>query len=170
MRLIMRIASLAVLMVSLLAVAALGWFTSTDHALQSWRFTESSQPVSGDIVFVEIDAASLQSVGVWPWPRTVHAALLDRLVALGALDIVFDIDFSATSTPEADNAFAAALQRAGGYAYLAAFQQTLSNGKIVLSRPLPLFEAQADAVLVNVDGDGTDLLESVPAGHQCAGN
>ncbi|MGV8830499.1 MAG: putative bifunctional diguanylate cyclase/phosphodiesterase [Devosia sp.] len=166
MRLIMRIASLAVLMVGLLAVAALGWFTSTDHALQSWRFAASSQPVSGDVVFVEIDAASLQSVGVWPWPRTVHAALLDRLVALGALDIVFDIDFSATSTPEADNAFAAALQRAGGYAYLAAFQQTLSNGKIVLSRPLPLFEAQADAVLVNVDGDGTDLLESVPAGLQ----
>ncbi|MCS6760916.1 MAG: CHASE2 domain-containing protein [Candidatus Devosia symbiotica] len=73
------------------------------------------------MVFVEIDAVSLQSIGVWPWPPTVHAALLDRLVELNTRHIVFDIDFSIASIPVADAAFEAALQRAGGYAYLAAF-------------------------------------------------
>jgi EAL domain-containing protein (putative c-di-GMP-specific phosphodiesterase class I)/CHASE2 domain-containing sensor protein/GGDEF domain-containing protein len=158
-----RITSMIVLLAALWGSAGAGRFTPVDNALQGWRFTTSSRPVSGDMVFVEIDAASLQSVGVWPWPRTVHATLLDRLVELGALDIVFDVDFSAASTTQGDGAFAAALRRAGGYAYLAAFQQMLSNGQTVLSRPLPLFEAEAQAVLVNVDGDGTALLESVPA-------
>ncbi|MCS6758208.1 MAG: CHASE2 domain-containing protein [Candidatus Devosia euplotis] len=118
----MRLASLVVIVAGLFAAAGLGWFTSADHALQGWRFETASRPAGMDMVFVEIDAASLQSVGVWSWPRTVHAALLDQLVALNARDIVFDIDFSAASTPAADVAFAAALQRAGGYAYLAAFQ------------------------------------------------
>ncbi|MCS6758209.1 MAG: hypothetical protein MO852_03210 [Candidatus Devosia euplotis] len=36
----------------------------------------------------------------------------------------------------------------------------------MLSRPLLQFEAQANAALVNVDGDDTALLESVPAALQ----
>ncbi|WP_193335851.1 putative bifunctional diguanylate cyclase/phosphodiesterase [Devosia beringensis] len=163
MRAFVRVTSMIALLAALWGAAAAGWFAPVDNALQGWRFTASSRPVSGDMVFVEIDSVSLQSVGVWPWPRTVHAGLLDRLVELGALDIVFDVDFSAASTPQADAAFEAALQRAGGYAFLAAFQQTLSDGRTLLSRPLPRFEAHASAVLVNVDGDGTGLLESLPA-------
>ena len=163
MRAVVRAISMIVLLAGVMAAAASGWFTPADNALHSWRFATASRAVSGDMAFVEIDSRSLQSVGVWPWPRTVHAALLDRLIELNALNIVFDIDFSATSTAEGDDAFAVALRRAGGYAYLAAFQQVLSNGQTVLSRPLPVFEAEAGSVLVNVDGDGTDLLESVPA-------
>lgn len=164
MRTFARTVSLILFVVAVVAATALGWFTPLDQQLRSWRFQTTSRAVSGDMVFVEIDAASLKSLGLWPWPRTVHAALLQRLVDLGALDVVFDIDFSAASTPKADAAFAAALERAGGYAYLAAFQQSLSSGAVVLNQPLPAFAAQAASVLVNVDGDGTGLLQSVPAG------
>ena len=163
MRVAVRIASLVVMLAGLWGAVGLGWFATVDQALQGWRFETSSRPVSGDMVLVEIDSASLQAVGVWPWPRTVHAELLDRLMAYGALDVVFDIDFSVASTPAADAAFAAALERAGGYAYLAAFQQNITSGEILLNRPLPQLEALARPVLVNVDGDGTSLLKSVPA-------
>ncbi|MET0380628.1 MAG: adenylate/guanylate cyclase domain-containing protein [Methyloceanibacter sp.] len=42
---------------------------------------------------VDIDEASLKAVGQWPWPRTVLADLVDKLVAGGAAAIGFDIVF-----------------------------------------------------------------------------
>ena len=159
---IVRTGVLAALVAAIWLAANLGGFRTLDDAAHSARFELSSRAHSGEVALVEIDAASLQAVGVWPWPRAVHAELLDRLMAMGAREVVFDIDFSTASTPEGDAALAAALQRAGGYAYLAAFQQTMANGDVVTSHPLPEFAAAADPVLVNVDGDGTALLVSVP--------
>ena len=31
---------------------------------------------SGDVVVVAIDAPSIEQIGVWPWPRRLHAELL----------------------------------------------------------------------------------------------
>ncbi len=42
---------------------------------------------------VDIDEESLKQVGQWPWPRTVLAALVDKLAANGAAAIGFDIVF-----------------------------------------------------------------------------
>ena len=42
---------------------------------------------------VDIDEASLQTLGQWPWPRTKLAKLVDELSALGAAAIAFDIVF-----------------------------------------------------------------------------
>ncbi|QBF33232.1 adenylate/guanylate cyclase domain-containing protein [Thalassococcus sp. S3] len=40
---------------------------------------------------IDIDEASLETLGQWPWPRTYLAALTDRLFGLGAVAIGFDI-------------------------------------------------------------------------------
>ncbi len=49
-----------------------------------------------------------------PWPRGLHAQLVERLTAAGARAVVFDIVFSgAGPDPEADRAFATAIQRNG---------------------------------------------------------
>ncbi len=42
---------------------------------------------------VDIDEASLKAYGQWPWPRSLLADLVDRLTALGAAAVVFDILF-----------------------------------------------------------------------------
>ena len=42
---------------------------------------------------VDIDEESLKEVGQWPWPRTVLAALVDKLAANGAAAIGLDIVF-----------------------------------------------------------------------------
>src|SRR5579862_8576377 len=55
-----------------------------DDVLSNLRYSALQRPPTGDVVFVDIDAASLKEVGVWPWPRTVHAEVVDRLMALGA--------------------------------------------------------------------------------------
>lgn len=43
---------------------------------------------------VDIDEASLRQFGQWPWPRDRMAKLVDRLSAMGASAIAFDILFS----------------------------------------------------------------------------
>jgi two-component sensor histidine kinase/CHASE2 domain-containing sensor protein len=53
-------------------------------------------------------ALSLMSKG-WPWPRSVHALILDRLMAAGANSVVFDLNFPKPS--EHDEALRKALER-----------------------------------------------------------
>ena len=52
--------------------------------------TEAGAPIA----VVDIDEASINTLGQWPWPRTTLAQLVDRLGQAGAATIVFDIVFS----------------------------------------------------------------------------
>jgi adenylate cyclase len=45
------------------------------------------------VAIVDIDDESLKALGQWPWPRTLIAELVDRLTALGAAVIGFDVYF-----------------------------------------------------------------------------
>jgi EAL domain-containing protein (putative c-di-GMP-specific phosphodiesterase class I)/CHASE2 domain-containing sensor protein/GGDEF domain-containing protein len=164
MRLAQRVAVAAAVLAAILGAAALGAITSLDRLLTDSRFTLTSRPTSGQIIFADIDAASLAEIGVWPWPRDIHARLLDRLMADGAAEVAFDIDFSTRSTPVADAAFAEALEAAGGYALLAAFEQLDgASGVGHLNQPIPEFSAHADPVAVNVVAGPDGRIESVPA-------
>lgn len=58
-------------------------------AISSWR---APKPDS-DIIIVEIDQTSLDAIGRWPWPRSVHAKMLDQLNAAGANAIIYDVLF-----------------------------------------------------------------------------
>ncbi|KQT51759.1 hypothetical protein ASG47_02425 [Devosia sp. Leaf420] len=146
----------------LAATATLGIWAPADAKLWDIRFAAADRAPSGDIVFVDIDAASLAEIGTWPWPRSLHAGLLDRLLAMGAYEIAFDIDFSTRSNPSEDAVFAKSLEAAGGYAYLAAFRQRAASGDEIWSRPLPEFAAHAEEALVNIDGLKAGLIWSLP--------
>jgi diguanylate cyclase (GGDEF)-like protein len=151
-------------MVALIALVTLaGGFRALDDALADRRFFAETRPPTGDVVFVDLDSRSLEAVGVWPWPRHVEAALLDQLMALGADDVVFDIDFSLPSNETDDAAFERALKDAGGYAYLAAFQQRqLSDGRIAFNLPLQRFRQYAGVASVNVSLDADGIVRSYP--------
>ncbi|MGC3250855.1 CHASE2 domain-containing protein, partial [Pseudomonas aeruginosa] len=54
------------------------------------------------------------SLGRWPWPRSVHAELLDRLAAAGGRSVLLDVIFSEPSSkPDSDRQLARSLCRAG---------------------------------------------------------
>ena len=146
----------AILATLILAASAFGLFRPIDDWLQGARYTVLNRPPTGNVVFLEVDAASLHSVGVWPWPRTIHAAIVDRLTQQGAKSMAFDIDFSAASTPENDAAFAAALTRAGGFAVLGAFEQAAGAGAgTVVNMPIAQLAEASDVVSVDVPlGEG----------------
>jgi len=77
-------------------------------ALTDLRFAMLSRPATGSIAVVAMDARSIEAIGVWPWSRRLHAAVIGRLEQFGATDIVFDIDFSSRSAPAEDETFAVA--------------------------------------------------------------
>jgi diguanylate cyclase (GGDEF)-like protein len=157
------IATLILLLVA--AGMVLHAFAPLDSRLVAGRFSVVTRPPSGRVVFVEVDPASLKLIGVWPWPRTVYADLLDRLLALGAGETVFDIDFSSAANAADDRALAAALGRAGGYAALAGFRQLAPGGtRLVTTLPQPIFRAAADTALVNVLAARDGIIRRYPAG------
>lgn len=48
---------------------------------------------SREVAIVAIDDASLAQLGEWPWPRDVHASLIDKLKAEGARVVAFTVPF-----------------------------------------------------------------------------
>ena len=63
------------------------------------RSNANPQPVR----IVDIDEASLQSLGQWPWPRSQIAKLVDQLSGMEASAIVFDIMFAEPDRSSAGN-------------------------------------------------------------------
>jgi adenylate cyclase len=65
---------------------------------QLTRWRAEGRPGDASIVIVDIDEWSLQAMaadaGKWPWPRSVHAGLLEALLAEKPRAVVFDIFFS----------------------------------------------------------------------------
>ena len=63
---------------------------------------------SREVAIVAIDDASLAQLGEWPWPRDVHASLIDKLKAEGARVVAFTVPFdTARRTSEREKVRAA---------------------------------------------------------------
>jgi diguanylate cyclase (GGDEF)-like protein len=153
---------LAPLLVASIALAAFldGKLQPLDDTLDELRFQNAPRQPTGDLVLVDIDAKSLSAIGRWPWPRAIHAEILNELTRLNAAAIGYDIDFSTTSTTEADRKLAEALEAANAALVLPAFNQNLDGrigaGSLHANKPLDSFARHAWTASVNVrtDPDG----------------
>lgn len=95
--------SLCVFMVLLGLV--LGWQNGLgrgDQTLYDKFLSLDSRAARDDIIIVAIDDYSLTQLGRWPWPRKIHAALLDRLTKAQPSRIGLDIILSEPERPQAD--------------------------------------------------------------------
>lgn len=59
-----------------------------DRLVGSWNY-----PADPQLVIVVIDDRSLQQLGQWPWPRSTHARLIERLSDAGVRRIALDLMF-----------------------------------------------------------------------------
>lgn len=156
---------------------ALAWLSGLPAGLLNLsadnRFNWLKRPAGGTIALVEIDAPSLARIGVWPWPRRLHAELLSKLEAAGATEIVFDVDFSARSNAVDDAAFAEALAKAGGSVVLASFQQVAGDSTrgrtLHVNRPLPEFARNSWPAVVNVSTERDGLVRRYGFGEPIDG-
>lgn len=112
------------------------WFY--DSAL-SWHRLDKS---ANDPILIEVDNRSLAEMGSWPWPRELHARLLDQLQLASAVGLDIALAESTLTSDKPDQALAAAMRR-NGKVVSPVFPE--SNGKgLTQTRPLPLFEAASN--------------------------
>lgn len=157
-------------MTAIIAIALLGHrvpFTRyLDEQLISHRFSGAPRPASNSIVFLAIDKKTLDSVGTWPWPRSLYATILDKLYQADVNDIFVDIDFSTPSTKQEDERLGSALRDAGGGVILPVFkQQASADGKgIEATKPIPLLAENAWLGSANMYPDSDGLLRRFTLG------
>lgn len=130
-----------------------------DHLIYDHFLSAQQYHADERIVIVAVDDSSLKRLGRWPWSRARHAQLLDRLTAMQARAVGFDILFSESqsSDPEADRQFAEAMARNGKTIMAVAPSNPLPNSAITEVMPLPIFAAEAAGighVDIEVDTDG----------------
>ena len=116
-------------------------------------------PAPDDVMIVAIDDASIAELGHWPWRRALHAALLDKLNALGARAVALDLLLSEADTgaPQEDAALAAAMTR-GAPVVLPLFVEMVPGHAPRLRPPIPVFATAAAGVghaNLELDRDGS---------------
>jgi len=113
---------LAILLVAIAAaaIAVLAYATHLMRALEQQsvdaRFSvRGTQEQPEEFALVEVDDRTFSELGVqWPYPRSEHARVIDRLREAGAKAIAVDIQFTEPTTPKEDNALIGSVARAGG--------------------------------------------------------
>jgi adenylate cyclase len=78
-------------------VGALYYFRILDNFENrslDWRFqVRGEQKSKVPLVVAEFDDESFQTIGKWPWPRRIHAKLIDICRRAGAKAVVYDVLF-----------------------------------------------------------------------------
>ncbi len=149
-----------------LALGLLGWALANWNPL--WRFDSaiydlllrsSERPAPNDIVIVAIDEASLERHGRWPWPRTLHARLVDQLRRDSARVIGLDIVLSEPDGAggKQDAYLERSLRAAGNVILPVLIEETRLRGQLLESPPIPLLANAATGlghVGAEIDPDG----------------
>lgn len=99
-----------------------------------------------EVVIVAIDEKSLAALGPWPWRRTSHAALIDRIMQGAPKAIGLDIQLTELDAlhPGDDKALADALKRSGKVVLPMALQSNSGNPRIV--QPIASLSKSANSV------------------------
>lgn len=144
-----------------LVIGALGLAEPIESKLHEMRDRLRPKAPSGQIVAVGIDDQSLARLGSWPWSRSRHVALIDKLVAAGARRIFFDVSFATTSVAAQDRAFVEALKKAGNV-YLAAMRvRDPATGERHFKVPRPEYRKHAGVISVAVHYTGGASIRAV---------
>jgi len=134
-------------------------FWQQDEAVYDAYVGAWDYPPDPRLLIVAIDDNSLQQIGQWPWPRSTHARLLDRLTEAGSARVVLGLMLSEPDRQDAaqDAELAAAIRRNGKVVLpvLAAPASGPNMAEELL--PIPLIAANAATLGhsdVEVDADG----------------
>ncbi len=89
---------------------AIALFKPISLALYSLQSRIVTKPVSGDIVVVGVDSASLNDIGRWPWPREKQAELFRKIDSYGPKAFFIDIGYQGRTTSQSDESLRQTLQ------------------------------------------------------------
>ncbi len=132
---------------------------SVDHLVYDRLLGLYAQPVLPDIVVLEIDNQSIAQLGRWPWPRSVHARLLQEIAKAKPAAVVYDVLFTESNPDDAELARAIALSPT----YLPVLLTDSGRGapRTVVEPVAPLARAAAGLGHINLEVDSDGIVRSV---------
>ncbi len=134
-----------------LALVLSGATQSRDNLIYDQLARLARRAPSDRILIVAIDDASLAAFGPWPWPRRLHARLIQRLGQSGAAGVADDALFVDPDPQGGDEALAAAMKQNGHVVLPVLTAAPGENGRaVVVTPPIPPL-AKAAAGLGQVD-------------------
>lgn len=149
------------LRITLVAFAViLGWFNGLgriDQLMYDRTISLFERPAPEDVLIITIDDHAINTLGRWPWPRSLHAKLLERLHDARAVGL--DIVFSETDLQriEDDRLLADAVRHHGRVVLPIVLDNIQRPTRADL--PLaPLAQAAASLGYINVDPDDDGVL------------
>jgi len=102
-----------------------------------------------NVVIVAVDEPSFRELGQkWPWPRRMHAVIVENIARAGAKAIIFDMIFSEPSrNPEDDVLLAAAIKKAGNVSLgkFNSLTQRKQYTQSIIVEPVPVLKQAAAA-------------------------
>lgn len=169
-----QVYALAACALALLLVGA-ATFSRTWHALEFKTFDvltawTAPQRTALPVVILAIDEPTFQELQhTWPFPRSVHAALLQRLHDEGAAAVGLDIVFADPSTETEDAALAQAIAETGPVVLAATREKIDSSNAALWLDVMPLqrfLDAGADAGDAGVEPDDDFVVRRVPVARE----
>lgn len=154
----------SLILLPLTAVLSLSPGLALHNVLYDSLHRFSLLPVDPRILIVTIDDYSLQQLGRWPWSRSLHADLLDRLSAAQARGVLFDVVFSeADNLPGNDVRLAQALCHSGNVLLPLLRENVARYGQAVAEvEPVAALRDCAKAVgHINAQADTDGIVRSV---------
>ncbi len=120
---------------------------------------------SEDIAVIAVDEKSLEQIGNWPWSRSIHAEIIDRLDSVDPRVIAFDVLFIEPDSRfiDGDSIFANTI-RDNGRVVLPALhvRSELPSNYLELQPPIPMLkESSAQLAHVDAEIDYDGLVRSV---------
>lgn len=148
-----------------------GWRTLDAQLFDGYTRLTAPRHSNLPITIVSIDEASMAAIGrQWPWPRRLHAQLLDNLQRAGVAVVAFDVLFAEPASDPADDLALEQSIRRSGSVVLAAdieYRETGNSRQWLRVDPLPRYlAAGAKAGLAAVELDRDGVLRRFPGSSQ----
>lgn len=169
-RLVWRSRSLAAAAAGMLALGAAlaldlgGVLARPEGATVDARYRLRAPSAPHDILVVAVDDVTFSDLQRrWPFPRSLHGRVIDRLRAGGARQIVIDIQFTEPTSSREDMALYRAVERAPGT--ILATTEVAANGSTnVLGGDENLAAAGASAAASNISTAAGGVIRRFPQG------
>jgi CHASE2 domain-containing sensor protein/nitrogen-specific signal transduction histidine kinase len=152
--------SVGCLGIAVILFASLGRLSASVDLLMYDRFLSArAQPLLPDIAVIEIDNASVAELGHWPWPRSVHAKLLEQIAKAQPAAVIYDVLFTEANPGDAELASAVALSPT--YLPVLLTAPDAAGRRVAVEPVAPLAHAAAGLGHINLEVDSDGIVRSV---------
>jgi len=134
------------------------WTQAANFSLYDKQLQILPTRADPQILIIEIDEQSLSLLGEWPWPRSYHGQMIERLTQADVAAIAYNVVFTSFNQQDkSDLLLAQAIEKSGRTILPLYFDRLLKSGEVSEVLPADAFHQYAGLGHVNsyLDSDGT---------------